>query len=88
MKSTSIVFSKPRQVNLIEEKIPEPGKNEFTIQTLVTLLSIGTELTCYRGESDLGTHWYGWVKYPFYPGYSCVGRIIKIGAKLVTMLLT
>lgn len=85
MKSTSIVFSKPRQVNLIEEKIPEPGKNEFTIQTLVTLLSIGTELTCYRGESDLGTHWHGWVKYPFYPGYSCVGRIIKIGDKVTDL---
>jgi len=43
---------------------------------------MGTELICYRGESDPGTHWHGWVKYPFYPGYSCVGRIIKVGEQV------
>ena len=79
MKSTAIVFTSPRQVDLVETEVPDPGEREFTIQTLVTLMSMGTELICYRGESDPGTHWHGWVKYPFYPGYSCVGRIIKVG---------
>jgi 2-desacetyl-2-hydroxyethyl bacteriochlorophyllide A dehydrogenase len=79
MKSTAIVFLGPRQVDLIEEEVPEPGKGEFTVRTLVTLWSIGTELICYRGESDPGTHWHGWVKYPFRPGYSYVGQVIKVG---------
>jgi len=80
--STAIVFTGPRQVDLVEVEIPEPGPNEFTIQTLVTLMSMGTEVICYQGESDPGTHWHGWVKYPFYPGYSCVGRIIKVGEQV------
>ena len=82
MKSTAIAFSGPRQVDLVELEVPEPGPREFTIQTLVTLMSMGTEVICYRGESDAGTHWHGWVKYPFYPGYSCVGRIIKVGEQV------
>ena len=82
MKSTAIVFSGSRQVELVDAEVSEPGEKEFTIQTLVTLMSMGTELICYRGESDPGTHWHGWVKYPFYPGYSCVGRIIKAGRQV------
>ena len=82
MKSTAIVFTGPRKVDLVEVEVPEPGPREFTIQTLVTLISTGTESICYRGESDPGTHWHGWVKYPFYPGYSCVGRVIKVGEQV------
>ena len=82
MKSTAIVFTGPQQVDLTEIEVSEPGPSEFTIQTLVTLMSMGTELICYRGESDPGSHWHGWVKYPFYPGYSCVGRVIKVGEQV------
>lgn len=82
MKSKAIVFSGPRQVELVQLDVREPGDREFTIQTLVTLISMGTELICYRGESDPGSHWHNWVKYPFYPGYSCVGRIIKVGEQV------
>lgn len=79
MKANAVVFTGPRQVDLTQIDVPDPGHGEFTIQTLVTLMSMGTELICYRGESDPGTHWHGWVNYPFYPGYSCVGRVIKVG---------
>jgi 2-desacetyl-2-hydroxyethyl bacteriochlorophyllide A dehydrogenase len=82
MKSNSIVFVGPRKVELTQREIPEPGEREFTIQSLVTLMSMGTELICYRGESDPGTHWHGWLSYPFYPGYSCVGKVTKIGSQV------
>ena len=82
MKANAVVFTGPRQVELTQVEVPEPGDREFTIQTLVTLMSMGTELICYRGESDPGTHWHGWVKYPFYPGYSCVGKVIKVGKQV------
>ncbi|MEA3346430.1 MAG: alcohol dehydrogenase catalytic domain-containing protein, partial [Chloroflexota bacterium] len=82
MKSTTIVFTGPRQVDLTEIEVPEPGPGEFTIQTLVSLMSMGTELICYRGEFEPGTHWHSWVKYPFYPGYSCVGRVIEVGEQV------
>lgn len=79
MKSQVIVFTGPRQVELQEEEVPDPGPGEVTIETLVTLISTGTELICYRGESDPGTHWNNWVKYPFSPGYSHVGRVMRVG---------
>ncbi|MCH8290333.1 zinc-binding alcohol dehydrogenase [Candidatus Poribacteria bacterium] len=79
LKSKAIVFTGQRQVDLIETEVPNPSAGEFTIQTLNTLMSMGTEMFCYRGESDVGSHWHGWVKYPFYPGYSCVGQVIKVG---------
>ena len=79
LKSKAVVFTGQRQVDLIETELPDPGRGEFTIQTLNTLMSMGTEMFCYRGESDPGSHWHGWVKYPFYPGYSCVGQAIKVG---------
>ncbi len=82
MKANAVVFTGPRQVGLTQVEVPNPGDREFTIQTLVTLMSMGTELICYRGESDPGTHWHGWLKYPFYPGYSCVGRVIDVGKQV------
>lgn len=79
MKANTIVFNGPRQAGLVALDVPDPGNGECTIQTLVTLLSLGTELTCYRGDFTPGGNWANWVQYPFYPGYSCVGRIIKVG---------
>ena len=80
MKSLAVVFPAPRQVDLVELDVPDPANGEFTIQTLVTLMSMGTELTCYRADSEPGSHWHRWIQHPFYPGYSCVGRIVRVGA--------
>ena len=79
MKSNAVVFTGSRQVSFAEIDVPDPEPKEFTLQTLVTLMSMGTEMLCYRGESDPGSHWHNWVKYPFYPAYSSVGQIIKVG---------
>jgi len=79
MKSNAVVFTGSRQVSFVEIDVPDPEPKEFTLQTLVTLMSMGTEMICYRGESDSGSHWHSWVNYPFYPGYSSVGQIIKVG---------
>jgi len=59
--------------------VPDPGPNQITVQTIVSLISTGTESWCYMGDFDADTGWAGWVKYPFYPGYSNVGRVIKVG---------
>lgn len=79
MKSTSIAFTGPRRAELLQEDVPEPGPGQVTVQTLVSLISTGTESWCYRGEFDADTGWASWVKYPFYPGYSNVARVIKVG---------
>jgi 2-desacetyl-2-hydroxyethyl bacteriochlorophyllide A dehydrogenase len=79
MKSKIIMFPAAKQVGFTEREVPDPGPGEVQVQTLVTLISTGTESWCFRGEFDADTGWAGWVKYPFTPGYSNVGRVLKVG---------
>lgn len=79
MKSNYIVFPAPRQVEVWEEEITPPGKGEILCAAEKSLISIGTELHCLNGIFEPGTNWYDWVKYPFRPGYSMVGRVIAVG---------
>jgi len=37
-------------------------------------------MICFGRLFDPGTHWDGWVKYPFATGYSLVGRVLAVGS--------
>ncbi|MFW6157107.1 MAG: zinc-dependent alcohol dehydrogenase, partial [Armatimonadota bacterium] len=39
----------------------------------------GTEMICYRGEADEGTHWSEFMHYPRKNGYCMLGRVINVG---------
>ncbi|MCC7205331.1 MAG: zinc-binding alcohol dehydrogenase [Phycisphaeraceae bacterium] len=52
------------------------------VQTTCSLISTGTECICLRGQFEPGTSYAGWVKYPFQPGYSLVGRVLKVGSNV------
>jgi 2-desacetyl-2-hydroxyethyl bacteriochlorophyllide A dehydrogenase len=82
MKSKAIVFVAPRTVEWREETVPDPAPTELIVQTRVSLISTGTESWCYRGEFDADTGWAAWVKHPFYPGYSNVGAVVKVGKEV------
>jgi len=84
MKSLSIVFTGPQRVEVRQEDVPDPAANEIIAQTQVSLVSTGTESWCYRGRFDADTGWADWVKYPFYPGYSNVGKVVKTGKDVTT----
>ncbi|MDR3691281.1 MAG: zinc-binding alcohol dehydrogenase [Fimbriimonas sp.] len=74
-----IVFPKQNEVEL-EVFEPEPIRpGALRLKTEVSLLSTGTEGICLQHLFEPGTHWDDWVKHPFYPGYSTVGRITEIG---------
>jgi 2-desacetyl-2-hydroxyethyl bacteriochlorophyllide A dehydrogenase len=77
--STYVVFPDKQQVQIGQEEIAAPGPGEILCKAEKSLISIGTELHCLRGEFDPGTNWSDWVKYPFRPGYSMVGRVIAVG---------
>ena len=49
------------------------------IEARASLVSPGTELRCLEGRFDKGTKWSGWVQYPFKPGYSLAGTVVKPG---------
>lgn len=79
MESTNIVLTGKQQAELRTEKVPPLPEDSLLVQTQLSLISTGTECICYRGELEPGTHWAGWVQYPFYLGYSNVGIVEQVG---------
>lgn len=72
-------FTEPEKMEIVTEDCPEPGRGEIRCKTLYSLVSIGTEMICFIRDVEPGSHWDNWIKYPFPPGYSMVGRIEDIG---------
>ncbi len=79
MKGLRIVFTGREQARAESFEVPSVGPGELRIRTEVSLISIGTESTCFLRRFAPGTHFDRWVRYPFYPGYSLVGRIEEAG---------
>ena len=80
MKRKSIIFTGKDQVQVIDEELPAPlGPGDIQVQTTRTLISTGTEGIVLGRKFSPGTHYDAWVKYPFRPGYSHVGRISAVG---------
>jgi len=70
-----LVFKGPYKAEMETFQVPEPGPGEILVETKYSLISLGTELFWYTGE-----HTYfrdGTWSYPFYSGYSNVGRVVK-----------
>src|SRR4029453_5331014 len=80
LKSRYVVFTAPETVEVREEAVPDPGPGQVLCRAEKSLISIGTETHCLRGVFDPGTNWSEWVQYPFRPGYSMVGRVMKVGS--------
>lgn len=79
MKSLQVIFPQAGKVELREAPVPDPEAGQMVLKTSCSLISTGTECICLAGKFDPGTSWAGWVHWPFRPGYSLVGRAIKIG---------
>jgi len=79
MKATAVAFPDREQAGLIEVEVNEPGPGEVLLEAVLTMVSTGTELICFRGECDSDTHWAGVSAMPHRPGYSAVGRIAQVG---------
>lgn len=80
MKSLRLVFTKPFSVEFEEFEVGEPGPGQVLIESELTLISTGTELTALTGEFPKPSAWSSYVRYPFIPGYTCIGRVLKIGS--------
>jgi 2-desacetyl-2-hydroxyethyl bacteriochlorophyllide A dehydrogenase len=74
-----LVFTGLRQVSLENFELEEPGPGQVRFRTEFSLMSTGTENIVFNRLFDPGTHWDLWVRYPFYPGYSAVGVVEKVG---------
>jgi len=79
MKSLVMTFSEPLKVELREEEVGDPGPGQMLVETSVSLISTGTEGLCFRGDFDADSFWLPAMRFPHFPGYSNVGRVVKVG---------
>lgn len=79
-----LVFPAAKQV-LIEDFAPAtPAAGQVLVRTRVSLMSTGTETIVFNRAFAPGTHWDGWVKYPFFPGYTAIGVVEAVGPGVAT----
>lgn len=75
-----MVFPKPFEVEIEEFEIDKPGFGQVLIESIFTLISTGTELTALTGDFPKPSAWSSYVKYPFIPGYTCIGKVLELGS--------
>jgi 2-desacetyl-2-hydroxyethyl bacteriochlorophyllide A dehydrogenase len=85
MTSQGVTFPQPKQVTLDTVQLGDPGAGEVLVQGEVSLISTGTELTAFSGDFPEGSAWARYVRYPFRPGYSHVGRVVRAGRGVTTL---
>ena len=79
MESANILLIGKQQVELCRQPAPGLPADGVLARTQVSLISTGTECICYHGDHEPGSHWAGWVRYPFNLGYSNVARVEEVG---------
>ena len=80
-----IIFPGKQQVTLENYELDEVSGTKIRVKTLYSLMSTGTENIVFNRLFEKGTHWDTWVKYPFTPGYSLIGRVEEIGPDVTTL---
>lgn len=83
--ATRVVFTAKDRVEIEHLDVSAPKDDEVLVRTLYSLVSTGTEQTCLRRRFDPGTHWDAWVRYPFRPGYACVGEVVSAGSAVSSL---
>ena len=85
----SVWFPAAGQVELREEPLRRPGRDEVEVAALASAISHGTEMLVYRGqipeglELDLPTL-EGSFNFPIKYGYASVGRVVAAGPEVRT----
>lgn len=76
-----VVIRGPYDVAIVDAPTPESGANEIVVRTEVSGISVGTEMTLYRGTHPnlITKKWGYWTEYPIYPGYEVVGIVESVG---------
>ncbi|MFX0210510.1 MAG: hypothetical protein ACFFDT_31310, partial [Candidatus Hodarchaeota archaeon] len=50
MKRLSLYFVAPRKISICEDQIPELSDRQVLVQSIVSLISHGTEMLVYRNQ--------------------------------------
>jgi 2-desacetyl-2-hydroxyethyl bacteriochlorophyllide A dehydrogenase len=89
MKSQTLFFIAPRQIEIRSTDLPELKTGEVLVQVICSAISAGTEMLIYQGrfprtlETDsVISSLRGGFKYPLAYGYACVGKVVEIGREV------
>lgn len=77
--ATEIVIPEAGVAQLRRSVVPAPGRGEVLVQTDISIVSTGTELTGFTQRYAPGTNWSTYARLPFRPGYSSVGTVRDVG---------
>jgi 2-desacetyl-2-hydroxyethyl bacteriochlorophyllide A dehydrogenase len=80
-----VVFTGKQEVSLQNFEPDDVGEGKVLLRSIMSLMSTGTENICFNRLFEPGTHWDRWVKYPFFPGYSMVSVVEKVGAGVTSV---
>lgn len=77
MKATRVCFPEVNKVELAEIELEKPETGAMLVENMYTMISPGTELALYTGlYANLAKKGSAWAKYPVFPGYAAVGKVI------------
>jgi 2-desacetyl-2-hydroxyethyl bacteriochlorophyllide A dehydrogenase len=86
MRSQTLFFIAPRQIEIRSIILPELKADEVLVQAICSAISAGTEMLIYQGrfprtlETDsVISGLRGGFKYPLAYGYACVGKVVEVG---------
>jgi 2-desacetyl-2-hydroxyethyl bacteriochlorophyllide A dehydrogenase len=80
VRARQAVVTEPFKTSVREVDLPDPAPNQILLAAEYSAISAGTELAVYTGTHQ-------WLKdpnlpewkFPFRPGYSAAGRVLKVG---------
>ena len=87
MLNPAIIFDQPRVVKIVDTPMPRPKPGEILVETAISLISTGTELTILSGDFPPNSVWAAYGKFPFLAGYSNVGRVTQVGDSVDSALI-
>ena len=86
MKSKTLFFVAPKQVELREQELPALRDNQVLVESICSAISAGTEMLVYRGQFPRLTNTHDQfssdLNYPLAYGYACVGIVREIGKEV------
>lgn len=82
-KNYKVIFEEKSRPALVEWEMPNPGPTDILVQSIVSQISIGTELTMLEANVEPDSPWHENIIFPNYDvGYSNVGRVIAVGSEV------
>jgi|SRR5690554_512743 len=69
------IITKPYEIQIVNEDIPKPGKNEVVIKVKACGIC-ATDVHTYEGEMIFKD------RYPFYPGHEVAGDVYQVGKEV------